>query len=214
LFYDKSGFGQSCQCVTNMEYIDYSKNWADIAQMSVEELSRLDLEKLDEEDLDAVSIRLKKLGEKQRVLSVYDVMLKSDRTNPGVEYTNIYEELIIVRMAERKFQKAIKLLESYLIWDRKERYGYRNHFIRGNLGVCHILEGREEQGEKVLAELIYEAPGDLWIYHDAALDFYFGGRKDLCVRYLRMGADRAKRDSADNWYKLFTEKISELEAGL
>ncbi len=193
-----------------MEFIDYSKNWYDIFQMSPEEIDMINLENMDEEDLDALSIHLEKIGYKEKIIEVYDTMLQSDKTNPGVEYMNIFEIVIVHWMDRKNYIKAANLLESYLLYDEKEKKGYRNHFIRRNLGVCYIFSGRTEEGQKLIDELIHEAPEDYWTYHDLAIEYYFAGEISTTLKYLEMGMDNAKFRSNDIWYNLFQERFQEI----
>ncbi|MDH4128977.1 MAG: hypothetical protein OEV44_09505 [Spirochaetota bacterium] len=194
-----------------MEPINYSKNWDTIFNMPVNELDQLDLKTLDEEDLDALSIRLKQLCDDKRVISVYETMLETDKTNPAVEYTNIFENVIIHLMGEKDYARAINFLNSYLIFDENKRNRYRNHFIRRNMGVCLIFSGKVEKGEKIIRELINESPGNFWNYHDLAFEFYFAGNKQNAIYYLQMGADRAKKVNDDFWFNFFTDHLNNIE---
>ena len=195
-----------------MEEIEYSKNWESIHNMPAEEVFRIDPETLDEEDMDALAHRLKLMGEDRKVLSVFETMLQTDKTNPAVEYTNIYEEVIIYLMSEKRYEKAITFLKDYLIYDEKERNFYRNHFIRRNMGLCYIFSGKVDQGEKIIEQLLNEAPGDFWNYHDIAIDYYFAGQKAVAIQYLSRGMERANKVSDDFWYNFFKERIEDIEA--
>ncbi|HEO65616.1 MAG TPA: hypothetical protein ENI73_07075 [Spirochaetes bacterium] len=190
-----------------MEYIEYSRNWDNIFSMPVEALEKMDLEKMDEEDLDALSIRLKRLGEDHLVLTVHEAMLNSGKDNPAVEYMNLFVKVIIHWMGEKVYSKASDLLENYLIFDEKKRDGYRNHFIRRNLGICYIFMDQAERGQKIIDDLIAEAPGDLWTYHDIAIEYYFAESFSEAYDYLKMGRDEAKRSDNDTWFKIFEERM-------
>ncbi len=194
-----------------MEYIEYSKNWDSIFSMPLEALEKMDLEKMDEEDLDALSIRLKRLGDERLVLTVQEAMLNSSKDNPGVEYTNLFEKVIIHWMGEKIYSKASDLLENYLVFDEKKRDSYRNHFIRRNLGICYIFMGQTERGQKIIDDLIAEAPGDLWTYHDTALEYYFAESYREACDYLRMGMEVAKRSDNKVWHQIFEERLRFVE---
>ncbi len=194
-----------------MEYIEYSKNWENIFSMPLEALEKMGLEKMDEEDLDALSIRLKRLGKDHLVLTVEEAMLNSSKENPAVEYTNLFEKVIIHWMGEKVYLKASDLLEDYLIFDEKKRNGYRNHFIRRNLGMCYIFMGQAERGQKIIDDLINEAPGDLWTYHDIAIEYYFAESYSEACNYLEMGMEEAKRSDNKVWHQIFEERIRFVE---
>jgi len=194
-----------------MEIIEYSKNWENIHAMPPEELSQLNLETLDEEDLDALIYRLKELGDNKKILTVQELMLSSRKENPAVEYMNIFEKVIIHYMAKKDYIKAADLLNHYLVYDEKERKGYRNHFIRRNLGMCYIFSGNVKKGEEMINELIHQFPKDFWTYHDIALEYYFAGDMVNVLKYLNMGFQTAKSGGDDYWMSVFKERIEELE---
>ncbi len=196
-----------------MENIDYSKNWEMIFNISPEELLRLDFNQFDEEDLDAVAIRLKQLGQSEKVLPVYEAMLSTNKENPAVEYTNIFEEVIIHWMSEKNYAKAAAILEDYRLFDEKQRQGYRNHFIRRNLGICYIFSGKVEKGDKLIEDLIHEAPKDYWTYHDIALEYYFSNDMKKAVSYLQLGQETAHKAADDFWYHFFQERMELIVKG-
>lgn len=194
-----------------LEYIEYSKNWEWIHSLSRDELICLDLKLFDEEDLDAIGYKWKELGDEERLIEVYEAMLLSSKQNPAVEYINIYEEVIIYWMNQKNYSKAISFLEDYLIYDEQERKSYRNHFIRRNLGVCYLFEGKVDQGETLITDLIKEAPNNYWNYHDIALEFYFANQKEKAISYLNLGKKEANRFGDQAWEEFFQERIVYIE---
>ncbi len=194
-----------------MKNINYSKNWNSISNMSENDLYQINIKKLDEEDLDALSIRLFNLGQKDKALSVYQHMLLTDKNNPAVEYTNIYEKVIIDLMTKKNYIKASLFLKDYLIFDEQKRNGYRNHFIRRNIGICYIFSGEPDKGQKIINTLINEAPDDFFTYNDLAIEFYYANDKSNTIKYLSMGKNSAKNYDNDFWFKYFSEKITEIE---
>jgi tetratricopeptide (TPR) repeat protein len=194
-----------------MEIVNYSKNWDSVFNMPEEELYQIDPKTLDEEDLDALSIRLSKLSQEDKMLSVYQEMLLTDKENPAVEYTNIYEKVIIHLMGEKDYIRASLFLKDYLLFDEQKRNGYRSNFIRRNLGVCYIFSGKVDKGEKVRTALINDVPDDVFPYNELAIEFYYAGDKDSMLKYLSIGMDKAKSYGKDFWFKYFSDQINEVE---
>lgn len=190
-----------------MEKIEYSKNWESIHTMSLQDINQLNLEQMDEEDLDALCYRLKDLGQDKKILSVYEVMLKSSLENPAVEYTNIFEKVIIHYFSKQNYNRAIELLYAYEVYDNRDRDGYQSHFIRRNLGIAYIFSGKSDKGQKIIDQLLNEEPGNYFNYKDIALEYFFKNDKESCYKYLQMGLNQAKKDGSSDWVEIFEERI-------
>ena len=180
--------------------MDYSSQWNQIFNLSIHEINQIQLDSLNEENLDALSIRLKQLGE--NYIPIYESMIQTSLQNSAVEYTNIFEKVIIYQMNQENYQKVILILQNYLKFDQKQRDNYRNHFIRRNLGICYVFLGFPKKGHLIIQDLILESPLNFWNYHDLAFEFYSKNQIENTLKYLSIGIKQAKKSSNDFWYHL------------
>lgn len=189
---------------------DYCPRWEELLKASKEEILQLSLESLGEEDLDALAYRFIQEKNKPILLEVYEKILQGSKQNPAVEYTNLFEEVVIEAMSQKNYSKALVFLKDYEIYDQNHRKGYRRFFIRRNQGVCLILMGQKKEGQDRIEEVLKDAKDHFWNYYDLALEFYFACLPSEAVSYLERGLAQAQKQGNSTWSSFFERQIERI----
>ncbi len=149
-------------------------------------------------------------GEWDEAIEAYGKVLAHPCAHHQVVKSEVWDEIHRALVGAGRFDEAIEAKRTAIA------AGYRSvPDPEADIAACHLLAGRRDEADRLLAQLRDRDPDDVWLYNAAGFAYLGAGDHDTAQRWARLGIEVGIRTGdPDGVVEQLLELVEEARAEL